>query len=85
MISGSLLEFYSRLYRCEDCKEIRNPCGVYYFVNGKGTPCSSEYLPPTIPVSHFGDIANSKLWVVTTNSKGDKYDLLVGLNVHNLA
>jgi len=33
-------------------------------------------------VSHFGDIANSKIWVVTTNPKGDREDPLVGLNVH---
>ncbi len=82
MLNGSLSRFYSKLYRCEDCKEIRNPQGVYYFVNGKGTPRSPEYLPPTIPVSHFGDIANSKIWVVTTNPKGDREDQLVGLNVH---
>lgn len=82
MMDGCLLGFYSRLYRCEDCKEIRNPRGVYYFVTGKGTPCSPAYLPPTIPVSHFGDIVNSKLWVVTTNPKGDRYDPLVGLNLH---
>ena len=81
MMNGSFLEFYSRLYRCEDCKEIRNPRGVYHFVKGKGTPCSPEYLPPTIPVSHFGDIANSKLCLVTTNPKGDRCDPLVGLDV----
>lgn len=28
---------------------------------GKGVPSSSRYLPATVPVSHFGDIANSKL------------------------
>jgi hypothetical protein len=78
----SLLKFYSRLYSCEDCKNIRNPQGVYPFINGKGTPGSQEYLPPTIPVSHFGDIINSKLWVVTTNPKGDRNDPLVGLSVH---
>jgi len=82
VMNGPLSGFYSRLYRCEDCKEIRNPRGVYYFVNGKGTPRSPEYLPPTIPVSHFGDIAHSKIWVVTTNPKGDREDPLVGLNVH---
>ena len=82
MMDGSLFGFYSRLYRCEDCKEIRNPRGVYYFVNGKGTPFSAGYLPPTIPVSHFGDIENSKIWVVTTNPKGDRDDPLVGLSVH---
>jgi len=77
----SFSKFYSKLYRCEDCKEVRNPQGVYYFVNGKGLPQSAEYFPPTIPVSHFGDILNSKLWVVTTNPKGDRSDPLVGLNV----
>lgn len=75
------LQFYSKLYRCEDCREIRNPDGVHYFVNGKGTPGSPEHLPPTIPVSHFGDIVNSKLWVVTTNPKGNRNDPLVGLDV----
>lgn len=80
-MNGSLSGFYSRLYRCEDCKDIRNPRGVNYFINGKGTPRSSGYLPPTIPVSHFGDIANAKIWVVTTNPKGDRNDPLVGLDV----
>lgn len=32
-------------------------------------------------MSHFGDIINSKLWVVTTNPKGDRSDPLVGLYV----
>ncbi|HDQ05097.1 MAG TPA: hypothetical protein ENN36_00045, partial [Candidatus Bathyarchaeota archaeon] len=77
----SLLEFYSLLYRCEDCKRISNPWGVFYFINGKGIPNSFDYLPPTIPVSHFGDISNSKIWVITTNPKGDRTDPLVGLAV----
>jgi len=46
-----------------------------------GTPSSPGYLPPIIPVSHFGDIVNSKLWVITTNPKGDRSDPLVGLYV----
>lgn len=81
MVAESSLEFYSKLYRCECCKGIRNPSGVYHFINGKGSPQSSEHLPPTIPVSHFGDIVNSKIWVVTTNPKGDRNDPLVGLPV----
>lgn len=80
-MNESLLGFYSKLYRCEDCKGIKNPRGVHHFINGRGIPSSSGYLPPTIPVSHFGDIVNSKIWVVTTNPKGDRSDPLVGLNV----
>lgn len=81
IIDDSLWEFYSRLYKCEDCKEIRNPDGVHQFVKGRGTPQSPGYLPPTIPVSHFGDIVKSKIWVVTTNPKGDRSDPLVGFYV----
>lgn len=84
-MNNSLLEFYSRLYRCEDCKEITNPKGVFNFVNGRGKPSTPSYFPPTIPVSHFGDIANSILWIVTTNPKGDRTDPLVGLNVHQFS
>lgn len=83
MMNECLLGFYSSLYKCEDCRELRDPGGVYYFIRGKGKPHSPKYLPPTIPVSHFGDITNSRLWVVTTNPKGDRNDPLVGLNVHN--
>jgi len=74
-------ELYSRLYRCEDCKEIRDPNGVFYFINGKGEPSSRDYLHVTIPVGHFGDVVNAKVWVILTNPKGDRNDSLVGLSV----
>ena len=80
-MNESMVRFYSRLYRCEDCRGIQDPRGVFYFVNGRGVPKSAGYLPPTIPVSHFGDVVNSRLWIVTTNPKGDRDDALVGLNV----
>lgn len=73
--------FYSKLYKCDDCKESKEPCGVYQFVNGCGNPNSKSYCYPTIPVSHFGDIINSRIWVITTNPKGDRTDPLVNLSV----
>ena len=74
-------ELYSRIYRCEDCKDCTNPIGVHYFVNGNGNPSSSNYLPITIPVANFGDVINAKVWVVVTNPAGDRVDPLVGLSV----
>lgn len=73
--------FYSKLYRCDDCKESKEPCGVCQFVNGEGNHNSKTYYYPTVPVSHFGDIVNSRVWVITTNPKGDRTDALVNLSV----
>lgn len=75
-------ELYSQIYRCEDCRAIKNPMGVHYFINGRGLPKSRDYLPITVPVACFGDIVNSKIWVVATNPNGsDRTDILVGLTV----
>ena len=74
------VELYSKLYRCEDCKDIRTPEGVFNFVNGKELD-SGKKLPPTIPVGHFGDVLKAKIWVILTNPKGDRNDSLVGLSV----
>jgi hypothetical protein len=75
-------ELYSRIYRCEDCKGIKNPIGVHYFVNGRGQPKSRDYLPITVPVACFGDVVNSKIWVIATNPDGsDRTDSLVGLPI----
>ena len=71
---------YSRLYRCEDCKDITNPDGVFNFINGAEF-ASGAKLPVTIPVGHFGDVLKAKVWVVLTNPKGDRTDSLVGLSV----
>ena len=77
-----LTSLYSRIYRCEDCREIKDPEGVYYFVNGKGTPSSTEHLPATVPVANFGDVLKAKIWVVATNPNGtNRTDKLVGLPV----
>lgn len=32
----------------------------------------------TIPVSHFGDISRSPLWLILNNPKGDRHDAAVG-------
>jgi uracil-DNA glycosylase len=78
----TLSELYSEIYRCEDCRGIKNPDVVDYFVNGMGKPSSIDYLPITIPVASFGDVVNSKIWVVATNPDGsDRKDALVGLPV----
>jgi hypothetical protein len=53
-------ELYSKLYKCEDCKDIKNPNGVFYFINGRDFP-SGANLPITIPVGHFGDVLNAKI------------------------
>ncbi len=76
------IELYSQIYKCEDCRKIRDPDGVYYFVNGKGNLSSTEYLPITIPVGNFGDVIKAKIWVVATNPDGsDRADALVGLSL----
>lgn len=52
-------------------------------MNGRGQPKSKDYLPITIPVACFGDIVNSKIWVVATNPDGsDRTDRLVGLSIN---
>lgn len=79
---NSLGKLYATIYRCEDCQAIKDPDGVYYFVNGRGKPSSPEYLSVTVPVANFGDVINSKIWVVATNPDGsDRNDPLVGLPV----
>jgi hypothetical protein len=75
-------ELYSKIYRCEDCRGIKNPIGVHYFVNGRGQPNSKDYLPITVPIACFGDAVNSKIWVIATNPDGsDRTDTLVGLPI----
>ena len=83
MSDRSLSELYSEIYRCEDCRGVRNPDGVNYFINGRGKPSSTDYLPITIPVASFGDVVNSKIWVIATNPDGsERKDTLVRLSVN---
>ncbi len=64
------MHLYHDLYRCESCSEFTDPKGVAPFTNhGAGQ---------TIPVSHFGDIDKSKIWVVFNNPIGDRNDPNVG-------
>jgi len=64
------VNLYHDLYRCESCSKLSDPKGVAPFAN----PGAGQ----TIPVSHFGNIDKSKIWVVFNNPKGDMNDLNVG-------
>lgn len=64
------MNLYHDLYRCESCSKLSDPKGVAPFAN----PGTGQ----TIPVSHFGNIDKSKIWVVFNNPKGDRNDLNVG-------
>jgi hypothetical protein len=64
------VHLYHDLYRCVSCSEYTDPNGVAPFTN----PGAGQ----TIPVSHFGNIDKSKIWVVFNNPKGDKSDPNVG-------
>ncbi len=61
---------YNSIYRCSCCVGFTHPNGVHDFVV-KGPR-------QTIPVSHFGDIEKSKIWLILTNPKGDRNDANVG-------
>ena len=79
MISEDIIELYGKIYRCEDCSNIPpiDPDGVSDFV------CTGE--KQTFPVSHFGDIIKSKIWIIATNPKGDRNDPNVGHLVKDYA
>jgi hypothetical protein len=63
-------EIYSDIYRCELCAGSTDPNGVAPFIK--------PGIGQTIPVSHFGNIAKSFIWVVFNNPKGDRSDPNVG-------
>lgn len=60
MVNQTPNELYSQIYRCEDCREIKSPIGVHYFVNGRGQRTTKDYLPITVPVACFGDVVSVK-------------------------
>ena|ERR1022692_1594584 len=60
------LILYEEIYKCMDCASAVSDESVRSFVQtGPGQ---------TIPVSHFGDIRSSKIWLVSTNPKGNRHD-----------
>ncbi len=64
------MNLYCDLYRCEACIDLLAPEGVSSFCQ------PGEFQ--TIPVSHFGNIEDSLIWVVFNNPKGDRNDPNVG-------
>jgi len=68
---------YESIYRCICCAstDYANPDGVCEF--------ATKSPRQTIPVSHFGDIENAKIWLILTNPKGDHNDSNVGHLVSN--
>jgi len=64
------MQLYNDLYRCESCSDLLDPHGVAPFTK----PGNAQ----TIPVSHFGNIDESLIWVVFNNPKGDRNDQNVG-------
>lgn len=72
MKSGEIIEFYGEIYRCEECTKIPaiDPDGLSEFIRSGDKQ--------TFPVSHFGDIISSKIWIIATNPKGDRNDPNVG-------
>jgi hypothetical protein len=69
-IGMNSMNLYHDLYRCESCSDLSDPNGVAPFTN----PGPAQ----TIPVSHFGDIDKSLIWVIFNNPKGDRSDPNVG-------
>ncbi len=72
---------YKSIYQCTCCsgENFIDPNGVLEF--------SAEGVNQTIPVSHFGDIKNARIWLVVTNPKGDRTDSNVGhsVNTYNVS
>jgi hypothetical protein len=68
---------YKSIYRCISCSgpDYTDPSGVFDF--------AANSSQQTIPVSHFGDIENAKVWLILTNPKGDRNDSNAGHLVSN--
>jgi len=64
------LDLYGDIFRCESCSDLTGPDGVATF--------AARGPAQTIPVSHFGDISRSPLWLILNNPKGDRLDVAVG-------
>ena len=69
-MSPKFLKFYKELYACMHCSTAESERSVKPFVQ----PGPLQ----TLPVSHFGDISNAKIWLVATVPKGNRSDSNVG-------
>jgi len=68
--SASETDLYRDIFQCESCSGFRDLNGVATF--------AARGPDQTIPVSHFGDISRSPLWLILNNPKGDRQDVAVG-------
>lgn len=66
----SELDLYGSIFRCESCSNFTGVHGVATF--------AARGPDQTIPVSHFGNISRSLLWLILNNPKGDRLDAAVG-------
>ena len=64
------LALYKEIYACMHCSRAMSEKSVKSFV--------LQGPLQTLPVSHFGDIANAKIWLIGTNPKGRRADSNVG-------
>jgi hypothetical protein len=68
--AASEIDLYGDIFRCESCSNLTDVHGVASF--------AARGPDQTIPVSHFGDISRSALWLILNNPKGDRRDAAVG-------
>ena len=63
------LELYEEIFRCESCSQLMATGGVAGFAR--------RGCQQTLPVSHFVDIDNSRVWPIVNNRKGGRSDAAV--------
>jgi hypothetical protein len=70
--SDTETNLYAEIFRCQSCSDCTAPKGVIDFV--------AVSPRQTVPVSHFGNISKSAIWVIFNNPKGDRGDPAVGIS-----
>jgi hypothetical protein len=71
-VSDSETSLYAEIFRCESCSDCKAPKGVIDFV--------AVGPRQTVPVSHFGKISQSAVWLILNNPKGDRGDPAVSIS-----
>ena len=64
------LDLYADMYRCQSCADLTSPLGVGDF--------AAVGPRQTVPVSHFGNITRSPIWLILNNPANDRQDVAVG-------
>lgn len=72
--SDTETSLYAEIFRCQSCLDCKAPKGVIDFV--------AVGPRQTVPVSHFGNISQSAIWVILNNPKGDRRDPAVSISPH---